>query len=60
MMYLQFINEAAARAALTPWIFEGELPAYIGSAAVDILGVVLRPTGHVIHGPEGDVPEMKL
>lgn len=58
MIYLQFPDEAAARLALEPWIVGGVLPAYIGVAAVDVLGQLLRPTGGIIHGPEGDVPEL--
>ena len=58
MMYLQFIDEAAAHVALEPWTVGGALPAYIGTAAVDVLGQVVRPTGRIIHGPEGDMPEL--
>lgn len=57
-IYLQFSSEAAARIALSAWIVDGHLPAYIGSAAVDVVGFVYRPTGEVNSTPEGDVPVM--
>lgn len=58
MTYLQFENEAAGREALAPWTVNDVLPAYIGSAAVDVVGTILRPTGNVIHAPDGVVPEL--
>ncbi|MEN2430714.1 hypothetical protein [Comamonas sp. F1-6] len=58
MIYLRFEDEAAGRHALAPWAVDGFLPAYIGAVAVDVVGLVQRPTGNVIHGPEGDVAEM--
>lgn len=40
-MYLRFENESAAAAALAPWTTEGDSwPSYIGSAAVDVVGVL--------------------
>lgn len=45
MKFLRFSNESAARAALAGHIQEGQWPAYIGSAAVDVIGIVRKPVG---------------
>lgn len=57
-IYLQFPSEAMARLALEPWSVDGMLPAYIGSVAVDVLGTIQRPTGHMVNTPDGEMPEM--
>lgn len=57
-VYLQFSSEAAARIALSAWVVNGHWPSYIGSAAVDVVGIVYRPTGEVTFTPEGDVTVM--
>ncbi|WP_120967913.1 hypothetical protein [Comamonas sp. lk] len=54
--YLQFTNEATGRAALAPWAAAGQLPTYINRVAVDVVGIVYRPTGEMQSTPEGDVP----
>ncbi|WP_417284156.1 hypothetical protein, partial [Comamonas sp.] len=56
--YLQFASEAAARVALIPWTVEEQSPVYIGRAAVDVVGIVYRPTGEIQSTPEGDLPVM--
>ncbi|WEE79566.1 hypothetical protein LZ683_09500 [Comamonas testosteroni] len=41
MMFLRFENETAAAAALAPWAADSEAwPCYIGSAAVDVVGLL--------------------
>ena len=55
MKFLRFTNEAAARAAFADHLIEGEWPAYIGTAAVDVVGTIYRPTGNML---DDDVPEM--
>ena len=55
MKFLRFTNEAAARAAFADHLIEGEWPAYIGTAAVDVVGTIHRPTGNML---ADDVPEM--
>lgn len=55
-VFLQFIDEAAAVAAFSPWSDDGSIPAYVGSAAVDVVGVLQRPTGEVLRIEAGDVP----
>ena len=57
-VYLQFSSEAVARLALEPWSVDGLLPVYIGSVAVDVLGTIQRPTGHMVNTPDGEMPEM--
>lgn len=55
MKFLRFTNEAAARAAFADHLIEGEWPAYIGTAAVDVVGTIHRPTGIML---DDDLPEM--
>ena len=55
MKFLRFTSEAAARAAFADHLIEGEWPAYIGTAAVDVVGTIHRPTGITL---EDDLPEM--
>lgn len=56
--YLRFPTESAARSALDRWIVDGGLPAYIGAVAVDVVGVIFRPTGELIQTQDGEVPVM--
>jgi hypothetical protein len=55
MMFLRFDSEAAARAAFADHLIEGKWPAYIGTVAVDVVGIIHRPTGNML---ADDVPEM--
>ena len=56
MKFLHFTNEAAARAAFADHLTEdGGWPSYIGTAAVDVVGTIHRPTGIML---EDDLPEM--
>lgn len=55
MKFLRFQNKAAARAVFAEHLIEGEWPAYIGTAAVDVVGIIHRPTGNML---DDDVPEM--
>jgi len=50
-MYLKFDTEADATAAL----FDEEKPKY---AAIDVIGVIYKPTGIMLTTDEGEVPEM--
>lgn len=59
MAYLQFADEAAARASLAPWIIDSTWPSYIEKAAVDIVGTIQRPTGTVTNTADGPIPEME-
>lgn len=56
--YLKFSSETAASVVLAPWGVDGLLPAYIGRAAVDVVGAIYRPTGEMQSSPDGDVPVM--
>lgn len=58
MKFLRFTSEGAARAVFADHLIESEWPAYIGSAAVDVIGVIHRPTGKTLQTADGDVPEM--
>ncbi|MEG1202772.1 MAG: hypothetical protein RSD82_11470, partial [Comamonas sp.] len=58
MRYLRFESLSSATTAFENWLIEGRWPAHIGRSAVDMLGIVLRPTGEMQSTPEGDVPVM--
>lgn len=60
MRFLKFESEAAARLAFAPWMedLHGEMPSSIGAVAVDVVGVVMRPTGGTIQTETGPVPEL--
>lgn len=55
MKFLRFTSEAAARTAFAGHLIDGEWPGYIGGVAVDVIGVIHRPTGVML---DDDVPEM--
>ena len=55
MKFLRFTSEAAARTAFADYLIEGEWPGYIGTAAVDVVGTIHRPTGIML---DDDLPEM--
>lgn len=55
-VFLQFIDEAAAVAAFSPWSTDGAIPAYIGSVAFDVVGLIQCPTGEVLHTEDGEFP----
>ena len=58
MKFLRFTSEAAARSAFAGHRQEGEWPVYIDGAAIDVIGVIHRPTGKTLQTADGDVPEM--
>ena len=58
MRFLKFETEHQARAVLAAHMQDDAWPAYIGSVAVDVVGVVRRPTGNLIQTPDGALPEM--
>lgn len=55
-VFLQFIDKAAAVAAFSFWSGDGVVPAYAGRAAVDVVGVIQRPTGEVLQTEDGEIP----
>lgn len=60
MKFLKFNTEADAIAAFAQWASEGApFPAYIGTVAVDSVGVIQKPTGTMWQDAEGnEYPEM--
>lgn len=60
MKFLKFNDEAEAVAAFAPWATEGAAtPSYIGTVAVDPVGVIHKPTGAMLQDSEGnEYPEM--
>lgn len=57
MKFLRFETEAAARAAFVDHFVDGEWTVYIGNVAVDVIGVIHKPTGAVLQTEVGEVPE---
>lgn len=47
MKYLKFDTEDAFKKAFEPFTAEGRIPSYIGASAVDVIGVIYKPTGEV-------------
>lgn len=60
MKFLKFNTEAEAIAAFAQWASEGAaLPSYIGTVAVDPVGVIHKPTGTLLQDADGnEYPEM--
>lgn len=60
MKFLKFNTEAEAIAAFTQWAPEGAaIPSYIGTVAVDPVGVIRKPTGAMLQDADGnEYPEM--
>lgn len=60
MRFLKFDSKPVARAAFAPWLSsqEAEIPSSICAVVVDVVGVILRPTGEILDTPAGPVPEM--
>lgn len=58
MKFLRFASGTQARAAFTPWLRSpaDDLPPYIGTVAVDVVGVIQRPTGEMLDSTDGPVP----
>lgn len=60
MKFLKFNTEAEAVAAFAQWATEdAPIPVYIGTVAVDVVGVIHRPTGSALQDADGNsYPEM--
>lgn len=60
MKFLKFISEAEAIAAFAQWAPEdAAFPFYIGTVAVDPVGVIHKPTGAMLKDSDGnEYPEM--
>lgn len=58
MKFLRFVSETQARTVFAPWLdpITAAMPAYIDGACVDVVGVILRPTGEMLDSPDGPVP----
>ena len=54
--FYKFANEAEFLAVAAEFLVDGVVPAYIGSAAVDVVGVIQKPTGETVDTDEGPVP----
>lgn len=59
MKFLYFQDEAAFEAVVSPWMSEGRYPGAINGIAIDVIGVIFKPTGVIISHPDGDYPEME-
>ena len=60
MKFLKFNSESAAVAAFAQWASEGAaFPSYIGTVAVDVVGVIHKTTGVMLQDADGnEYPEM--
>ena len=60
MNFLKFASEAEAVAAFAQWATEdAPIPVYIGTVAVDVVGVIHKPTGNTLQDADGNsYPEM--
>ena len=60
MKFLKFNTEAEAVAAFAQWAKEdAPIPVYIGTVAVDVVGVNHKPTGKLLTDADGNsYPEM--
>ena len=60
MKFLKFNTEAEAIAAFAQWATEdAAFPSYIGAVAVDVVGVIHKPTGTMLQDSDGnDYPEL--
>ena len=59
-IYLKFAGKQEFEAAFEPYIQEGKIPSYIGPAAVDVVGVIYKPTGSTLVTEDGlSYPELE-
>ena len=60
MKFLKFNTEAEAVAAFAQWATDdAPIPVYIGTVAVDVMGVIHKPTGSALQDADGNsYPEM--
>lgn len=57
--FLRFTDEVATRSAFSDHLGEnGEWPSYIDSTAVDVVGVIQRPTGEMLNTEDGPISVM--
>ena len=55
MKFLKFHSEAEAITAFAPWATdEATYPTYIGTVAVDVVGVIHKPTGAMLQDSDGN------
>ena len=60
--YLKFANQPACIDAFAPYLITDpsgdiHMPTYIGAHAVDVVGVISKPTGQITQGARGPVAE---
>lgn len=58
MKFLKFPDQAACVEAFAPYLVtdqtgESHMPSYIGTSAVDVVGVIHKPTGEYITAEDG-------
>lgn len=58
MMYLKFTSESKMKEAFSPYIVEGVMPNYIGTVAVDVVGILWKPSGNIIENEYGNYKEL--
>ena len=59
-VYLKFDSEAQAKDILSDFITEeGEWQIASHTHAIDLVGVIHKPTGNMLQGEDGEYPEME-
>lgn len=56
MKFYKFTSEEAFLDVVADHLVEGKVPSYIGSAAVDVVGVIHKPTGETVDTDDGPMP----
>lgn len=54
--FYKFASEQAFLETISEHLVDGVVPDYIGSAAVDVVGVIQKPTGETVDADEGPTP----
>ena len=57
--YLKFDSEAQAKEILAEYITEGEWQIASHTHAIDLVGIIHKPTGVKLQGEDGEYPEME-
>lgn len=60
MKFLRFNSESTARTAFAEYLTEdNQWPSYINKVAVDVVGIIYRPTGEVQQSEDGEMPVLE-
>ena len=57
--FYKFASEQAFLETISEHLVDGVIPSYIGAAAVDVIGVIQKPTGETIDTDDRPVPVLE-